>query len=312
VHRARRLALDQVVPSTDPLRDQQWGLDRINAEVAWAFTEGAAETVIALIDSGVEPGHPDLVSQWAFNAGEDLDGDGVLEPDGQGGWRLDPDDLDGQDTDGNGFVDDLLGWDFTDAPAFPAAGDYLEADNQPWDEHGHGTAMAGILAAARDNGLGILGVAPGCRVLPLRAANSAGWLEEDDVAAAILYAVDNEARLLNLSFGDPSSSPLMEDVLRWASDRGVIAVASSGNAGSGQARYPAAYPSVIAVGAARQLGDPPRIERFPIVQLRPGPGPLGSRFQHPEHGPGRPLAGGVGHQRGGTLRHRGPGPAAQP
>ncbi|MCB9474801.1 MAG: S8 family serine peptidase [Candidatus Delongbacteria bacterium] len=267
----RRLALcqDPVTPD-DSLRSEQWALDWLGAESAWRITEGDPGLIVAVIDTGVDPWHPDLREQWAINAGEDLDGDGVIQPDGQGGWRLDPDDLDGLDTDGNGFVDDLLGWDFTDSPEFPAPGDHREQDNQPWDEHGHGTAVSGIIGAARQNGLGIAGLAPGCRMLPLRAANSLGWLEEDDVAAAILYAIDRGARVLNLSFGDTAASPLLEDLLEYARSRGVVAVASSGNTGDASPHWPSGFPSTIAVGSALLLQGPPRLVRAGSSSYGPG------------------------------------------
>ncbi len=105
--------------------------------------------------------------------------------------QLDAADLNGIDDDGNGFVDDVIGWDFTDRQGFPfdsTGGDYLTWDNNPMDDNGHGTNVAGIIAAKSNNLIGISGVAPKVKILNLRAFDPTGNGEEDDVAAAILYA----------------------------------------------------------------------------------------------------------------------------
>jgi subtilisin family serine protease len=147
----------------DPLVGSQWALSRIRAFDAWEVERGKAEVLIAVIDSGIDYTHPDLVGSLYVHAGEDVNGNGMV----------DAADFNGVDDDRNGFVDDVRGWDFTDAPNYPSGGDYLERDNDPMDEMGHGTAVAGLIAAAADNHIGIAGLAPGCRILNLRSMNAA-------------------------------------------------------------------------------------------------------------------------------------------
>jgi subtilisin family serine protease len=236
-HANRQLHLD-FVPN-DPQFENQWWLKAIRAEEAWDVTSGSADIVIGVIDTGVDYTHEDLQGNLWVNTAEDLNGDG----------RFDPADLNGVDDDGNGFIDDVIGWDFTDAPIFADGGDFLDPDPDPMDENGHGTAVTGIIAATTDNGVGVAGLAFGCRVMTLRAGTSRGLLQEDDVAQAIVYAVENGARIINMSFGDTVVSPLLRDVMRFAFERGVVLVASAGNSGDDEAHYPSGFDEVLAVGA---------------------------------------------------------------
>lgn len=224
----------------DSLFAQQWALQKINAVQAWETSRGSPEVLIAVIDTGVELAHPDLAPNLWINAGEDLNRNG----------RWESSDENGVDDDGNGFIDDGRGWDFTDAPNFPDGGDHVRRDNDPSDENGHGTAVAGIIAAVADNRRGIAGLAPGCRVMALRAGNSRGLLEEDDVASAIVYAVANGAAIINMSFGDVVVSPMLRDVIRFAHRRGAVLVAAAGNSASAAPHYPASLSETIAVGAS--------------------------------------------------------------
>ena len=228
----------------DPLLHEQWGLEAIG----WrAGDPGSAEGVlIAVVDSGIDAAHPDLRDRIWRNPAEILGEAGV-------------------DDDGNGYVDDVAGWDFTDAPGLPGSGDYLERDADPADDSGHGTHVAGVAAAAAGNGEGIAGVAPGVRVMPLRAGlviGEAGFLQDDDIAAAIVYAVRNGADVLNLSFGDPAYSPLIDDAVRFALGRGVVVVAAAGNEASSEVFYPARLPGTIAVAAVGRGGAPAAFSNF--------------------------------------------------
>ena len=216
---------------SDSLFAQQWNLEAIGWN--WNTVENAAGIVVGLIDSGVDFEHPDIASQIWNNAGE------------VGGVA-------GIDDDGNGYVDDFIGWDFSHAPGLPGQGDYLHRDNQPWDESGHGTHVAGIIAATVDNGVGIAGVAQGVSIMPLRAGfNLPGgsFLEDDDIAAAIIYAVENGADILNMSWGSPHFSPLLRDAVRFADQAGCIMVAAAGNEGGGAVFIPARFDETIAVAA---------------------------------------------------------------
>jgi len=223
----------------DPDFNEQWGANRIKVQDAWDYTRGSAEIPIAIIDTGCDMDHEDLVNSIWINEDEIPDN--------------------GIDDDDNGFIDDFQGWDFVDAPTFPTMGDYLDRDNDPSDEMGHGTAVAGICGAEIDNGIGIAGIAPDCPLMILRAGNANGFLQEDDVASAILYALDNGARVVNMSFGDVQASPMLGDVIDYAAGQGLLMIAASGNNGDDQANYPAAFGPPLCVGSCdsnnERVGD---------------------------------------------------------
>ncbi|MDZ7337162.1 MAG: S8 family serine peptidase [candidate division KSB1 bacterium] len=223
----------------DPHFPAQWALKRIQASAAWDINRGDRAILIAIIDTGIDHRHEDLAANIWINAGEDLNANGAA----------DSSDYNGIDDDGNGFVDDIQGWDFTDAPYFADGGDYLTRDNDPFDENGHGTAVAGIVGAVADNNVGVVGLAHGCRLMNLRAGTSSGLLEEDDVASALAYAADNGARVVNMSFGDIVCTPLLRDAVAYAHACGVLLVASAGNSANTQIHYPSALDEVVAVGA---------------------------------------------------------------
>ena len=221
----------------DPQLDDQWNLDAIG----WSLRDpgSAAGVLVAIIDSGVDIEHPDLAPQVWHN---------TLEATG----------LRGVDDDANGYIDDVSGWDFTDAPGLPGDGDFIGRDADPEDESGHGTHVAGIVGAVNDNGLGVAGVAPGVSLMVLRAGfniGSSGYLQDDDIASAIVYAADNGAHVINLSLGDPSYSPLLADAVRYATDLDVVVVAAAGNEGSEEVYYPARLDETLAVAAAGSSGQ---------------------------------------------------------
>ena len=230
----------------DPYQDQQWYLPVLQVQEAWHLTRGSNDVVVGIIDTGIDYRHPELAGRLWINPAEDLNHNG----------QLDSADVNGLDEDGNGYVDDVIGWDFVDAPAFPDQGDYLDPDNDPMDEFqsGHGTPVAGIIAALAGNGLGMSGIAPGVRVMALRAGTASGLLEEDDVAEAILYAVENGCQVVNMSFGDRAFSHLLQQVIRFGSRRGVVFVAAAGNSGNARLHYPAAFSETISVGATEPGG----------------------------------------------------------
>jgi len=231
----------------DSLISQQWALTKIDAFNAWNITEGSDSIIIGVIDTGIDYLHPDLVDKIYINKDE-------IGLDNFGNDKK----SNGIDDDGNGFVDDYQGWDFTDRTGFPfdsTGGDYLTWDNNPMDENGysHGTAIAGIIAASTNNKMGIAGVAPKVKVMNLRAFDPDGYGEEDDVAAAILYAIENGVKVINMSFGDTSSySYVLRDVIRYAYSNNVVMVASSGNDHATSLHYPSSYDEVISVGSSTQ------------------------------------------------------------
>lgn len=237
--------------SQDSLSSEQWALGWLRAEEAWQLEESNREVLLAIVDTGLLVDHPDLSGRLWCNPGEDLAGDGCWRATSNG-IELDPADLNGIDDDGNGLIDDLCGYDFVDSPGRPVGGDDLVPDPLPLDEHGHGTLVTGVAAAVRGNGIGIAGISNSCRVVPLRVANRLGFVEEDDLASALLYAIDLGVDVVNLSLGDDAGSPLLEDLVEYAVSQGVLLVASAGNTGDTRAHYPSDYPGVIAVGAATQ------------------------------------------------------------
>lgn len=228
-----------LVPNDSMLADQ-WGLEKIKAFDAWDITTGADTVLLCIIDTGMDYDHPDLTNKIYLNQGE-------IGTDGLGRDKT----TNGIDDDGNGFIDDYRGWDFTDRVGFPfdsTGGDYLNWDNNPYDDQGHGTYISGIAGAEFNNITGIAGAAPNIKMLNLRAFDPGGFGEEDDVAAAILYAVESGAKVINMSFGDNSFSLVLRDVIRYAYSQGVVLVASAGNSGSSAPHYPSGYSEVIAVG----------------------------------------------------------------
>jgi hypothetical protein len=225
----------------DPLYSEQWYHYKIKADEAWQYYSPDGEVILAVIDTGIDYHHPDLDRSLWINSAEDLNENGTL----------DVQDINNVDDDGNGFIDDVIGWDFTDAPRFPDDGDYLEQDNDPMDEYndGHGTPVSGIIAARVNNELGIAGLLPGVKIMNIRAGTAGGYLEEDDVARAVMYAIDNGAKIINMSFGDVVASNFFRDVIQYAYSQGIVIVAAAGNDGSNELHYPSAFPETVSAGA---------------------------------------------------------------
>ncbi len=225
---------DTVVPN-DPQYSEQWNLPLMRLPQAWAIEKGNRNVVIAVIDSGIDYKHEDLAPKAWIN----------------------PDEIpeNGLDDDGNGYIDDVYGWDFTDAPNLQAEGDYLEGDNEPIDERGHGTHVAGIAGALPNNGIGIAGVAWECPLMAIRAGLSLGGssrMQDDDSASAIVYAADNGASIVNMSWGSERRSFVIQDAIDYAYARGVVLIAAAGNSQKPEAIFPAAYRKVIAVASTEQ------------------------------------------------------------
>lgn len=135
--------------------------------------------------------------------------------------------------------------------------DFVDDDNDPSDVFGHGCGVAGVIAANSNNGQGIAGVAPNAQIMPLRVLNDVGLGNYSNIANAIVYAVDNGADIINLSLAGSTSSAILEAAVAYAVDSGVVVIAAAGNSGVEGAFFPAAYPSVIAVGSI----DPVTYER---------------------------------------------------
>ncbi|MCW9095005.1 MAG: S8 family serine peptidase, partial [Ignavibacteriaceae bacterium] len=234
----------EFVPN-DSLLSEQWALQKIQAFDAWDVTQGADTVLIGLIDTGIDYFHPDLKNKIYQNPGE-------IGLDNQGNDKR----TNGIDDDNNGFIDDYRGWDFTDRVGFPfdtTQGDFLNWDNDPFDPipgtYGfHGTFVAGIAGAEVNNVTGIAGVAPNIKLINLRSFDNGGSGEEDDAAAAILYAVQMGAKVISMSWGDYSFSYVLRDVIRYAYSKNVVLVGSAGNSNSSAPHYPSGYSEVICVG----------------------------------------------------------------
>jgi len=198
----------------DPDFDEQWYLPNINAPDAWDKSLGKG-VIIGLVDSGVNLTHEDLADNIWTNEGE-LPGDGI-------------------DNDNNGHIDDVTGWDFGDD------------DDDPTDKVGHGTMMAGVIAAIQNNGLGISGTAPESTILPLKVSVSNSPVASA-VAEAIIYAADQGASIINLSLALGENSQAVTDAVAYASSKGVLLVAAAGQEVN-SVRFPANLEDVIAVSA---------------------------------------------------------------
>jgi subtilisin family serine protease len=225
----------------DPFFDQLWALRNTTQIVrgtsgtagadiaiasAWDLTTGSPAASVAVIDSGVAAGHPDLRGQIATSSGE--------RP------------ANGIDDDANGYIDDVAGWDFV--------GD----DPAPDDANGHGTHVAGTIAARGNDAIGIVGVAPTTQIMPLRVLDATGSGTLADVLSAYGYAARSGARVVNLSLGGETASRAERDAIATAP--GVLFVAAAGNGGSDglgdnndvAGEYPCNYdlPNVVCVGAS--------------------------------------------------------------
>jgi subtilisin family serine protease len=200
-----------------------WGLVRIAAPEAWWIHHGDPNVVVAVIDSGIDTSIPQLRESMWVNEGE-IPGNGI-------------------DDDRNGYVDDIHGWDFRDGDSSSLIGSPI---------HWHGTFSAGIIAA-RPGELPIVGIAPGVRIMDVRFLNSRNQFLSSDwrmFVEAIEYAVDNGARIINLSvFANGRPPGYFEDALRSAAARGVLIVGISGNTGEAGVLHPAKYDTVYAVSA---------------------------------------------------------------
>ena len=129
--------------------------------------------------------------------------------------------------------------------------DFVDDDEHPFDEHGHGTHVAGTVGQTTNNDYGVAGVAPLCDIMPVRVLNRLGYGRTADIADAIRFAADKGADVINLSLGGPAPSEIMNDAIRYAHDHGVVIVAAAGNSGWSRRSYPAAYEHVIAVAATQ-------------------------------------------------------------
>lgn len=235
----------------DSLSNEQYALSIIGAEKAWRIATGKG-VIVGILDTGIDWTHEDLVGSMAVTAEEDINKNGRFDDwpssvtiDGVSG------DLNDIDDDGNGVVDDVIGYDFVDQDV-RNLGDDRVRDPVPFDEQGHGTSVGGVIAATPNNTHGIAGLAYDARLRALRAFDATGNAEEDDIASALVYAALTGVNVVNMSFGDGVDSPMLRDAVRFALSMNVVLVASVGNTGTTSRQFPAGYDGVIAVGSTNE------------------------------------------------------------
>jgi len=193
----------------------------IDAIDAWDTTTGSTNVIIAVIDSGVKYDHEDLVDNIWSNTDEAVDGG---------------------DTDGNGYMDDIRGWDFVDN------------DNDPMDYNGHGTHVAGTIAAVGNNGTGVTGVCWTAKIMPIRGLDAAGSGNTADLIQAIQYANANGAHVINNSWGGGGYSQALKNAIDASSAVVVCAAGNSYGDNDATPHYPSSYTStnIISVAATDQ------------------------------------------------------------
>jgi subtilisin family serine protease len=234
----------------DPDIQSLYGLERIEAFRAWDATTGSKAVTVAVVDTGIDLGHPDLVENLWTNSGEVPD--------------------DGIDNDGNGFVDDIHGFDF------------IERDGTPQDDNEHGTHVAGTIGARGNNGLAVVGVSHHVSLQAVRVLDAQGEGSLDDVVSGVLYAVENGAKVINMSLGSSEPSSVEIAAMRRAQLAGALVITASGNEGVNNDTYPsfpASYPlsNIIAVGAsdeADEITDFSNYGRSKVDLVAPGAGVL--------------------------------------
>ncbi len=216
-----------VIPN-DPMYGNLWGMTNIKAPAAWDIATGDPEFVVAIIDSGIDYNHPDLAANMWKNAAE-LNGTA------------------GVDDDGNGYVDDIYGWDFANR------------DKDPWDDNGHGTHTAGTVGAAGNNGVGVVGVNWNVKLMALKFLNRRGSGTTDNAIAALNYAVAMGVKVSNNSWGGGSYSQALYDAIVAGQSVNHLFVAAAGNSSKdtdAEPHYPSSYdcPNIISVAAIAE-GD---------------------------------------------------------
>ncbi|MBO9666784.1 MAG: S8 family serine peptidase [Bdellovibrio sp.] len=207
----------------DPAVNQAWGLKKSDAARAWSVSHGSKDIIVAVIDTGIDEHHEDLSDNLWENPGE-------TGKDAQGRNKA----SNGIDDDGNGFIDDVHGWNF------------VSNNNKLDDNHGHGTHIAGIIGAEAGNGKGIVGISPLVSLMVLKYYDPKVPNTDNlkNTVAAIRYAVKMGAKIINYSGGGTEFSQEEHDAVQEAEKKGVLFVAAAGNERSNSDQhhyYPADY-----------------------------------------------------------------------
>jgi len=248
-----------MIPNDEFYETIMYHLPQIQAEAAWDIhrgEDGVEEVIVGICDSGVDWKHPDLAANIYNRLGEDADGDGVTMIWDSLEWVMDPDDLNGIDDDNNGYVDDLIGWNFMADPQGIQ-------NNNPMDpiNRGHGSHCAGLAAGVTNNSTGIASISWNVKILP----TSHSYTEDGGhyifrAYSGLVYLADNGADIISASWGGGGYSQAAEEVIRYVTGVGAIFVSSAGNEDDGQGgmtgfgpRYPTAYPGCISVASVSRF-----------------------------------------------------------
>ncbi|MFN0203886.1 MAG: S8 family serine peptidase, partial [Bacteroidia bacterium] len=266
--RSLSVAETNSLPPNDTAFYKQWYLHNtgwngcpdsidIGALAAWDIRKDAKFARIGIFDTGIDWKHPDLVDNIWRNLGEDADGDSTTIVWNGAQWVLDPGDLNGIDDDQNGYVDDVIGWDF------------VNGDNNPLDDNGHGTHVSGIIGAKQNNTLGISGIAgAGIQMMPLKCLDETGAGYSFSILLALQYSINKGAMVTNHSYGGGAFDPLIFNYIdNNCKQAGQLLVAAAGNNhvnNDTDPMYPASYDSdiIISVGAHDCNGNPSAFSNF--------------------------------------------------
>ncbi|HBY73291.1 MAG TPA: hypothetical protein DEG44_01225, partial [Candidatus Kerfeldbacteria bacterium] len=205
-------------------QETSWGWTTVKAgDAATTNSVTGSGIIVAVVDTGADYAHEDLdANNWvntAETAGNNID------------------------DDANGYVDDYYGYDFIGSLYTS-----IDPDNNPQDEHSHGTHVSGIIAA-ENNTVGVRGIAPSAQIMPVKVLDSSGYGFDSTIADGIRYAVDNGADVINLSLGSSMGTNTLKEAIDYAATNNVLVVAASGNSATfSSPSYPAAYSNVVSVG----------------------------------------------------------------
>lgn len=242
-----------LLTANDPGYATNWAIQKVNAPAAWDISTGNGSTVVAVIDTGFSLNHEDLKNNWYTNPGEtgNTTSGGICWT----GVALDKS-INNCDDDSNGYVDDWRGWNFAIGDNNPQTG----RSNPNGNAVSHGTETSGLVGSAGNNSTGITTINWNTKIMPLQGLTDDGPGYTSDIVAAIYYAVDNGASVINMSLGGSDYDPAMKTAVDYAYANNVVVVAAAGNCGTGTESgctglgagymgYPAVLNHVISVGA---------------------------------------------------------------
>jgi hypothetical protein len=230
----------------DSYYNDQFYFPIIKADSAWNIHKGQngdSTIIVGICDSGVEWFHSDLRENLYQNLAEDADDDGHTIEFVDGQWVLDPDDLDGYDADGNGYVDDLIGYNFYTDDGSEYNDPIASGDNQ------HGTHVAGISAGRTNNSNGVASISWNVKFLPTKHGDNAGSPYIYNGYDGLIYLGEFGADIINCSWGGGGFAQSDQDVIDYVTGLGSIIIAAAGNDDMNYFHYPSSYHGVISVGS---------------------------------------------------------------